>query len=177
MDISSCFQLGYVIKTHGLKGELTIYLDVDYPEAYRNLESVLVEQDGQLIPFFISSLRVNGNKAVVALEGVEDIEEAEGFKSSKLFLPVAALPQLEEHQFYYHEIVGFTVKDKSLGTLGEVKDVYDFPNQALVSMSYQGHEVLIPVRDEVTTHVDRAEKILFVDLPEGLLDIYLNPDQ
>jgi 16S rRNA processing protein RimM len=177
MDISSCYQLGYVIKTHGLKGELTIYLDVDYPEAYTNLESVLVEREDQLIPFFISSLRINGNKAVVALEGIEDIDEAEGFRSSKLYLPVTALPKLKDHQFYYHEIIGFKVEDKNLGALGEVKDVYDFPNQALVSMKYQGQEVLIPVRDEITTHVDRSKKVLFVDLPEGLLDIYLNPEE
>jgi len=177
MDIGSCFQLGYVIKTHGLKGEVSIFLDVDFPQAYKDLESVLVEQDDQLIPFFVSRLKINGNKAVLALEGVNSIDDAELLRSAKLFLPLDMLPKLEKHQFYYHEIIGFSIHDSKLGELGEVGEVYDFPNQALISMMYQNQEVLIPVRDEITTHVDRAKKMLFVNLPDGLLDVYLSTEE
>ena len=174
MDTSSCFQLGYVVKTHGLKGDVTIFLDVDYPEDYQKLESVLVEQNGQLIPFFITSIKVRDSKAIVKFESVDSIEDAEQLKSARLYLPLDSLPQLEDDQFYFHEIIGFDIKDEQLGVIGKVQEVFDMPNQALIQMIYKGREVLIPIRDEVTLKVNREEETLYVNLPEGLLDVYLN---
>lgn len=54
MNIDDCYQLGYIIKPHGLKGELQLLLDVDSPEDYQNLESVFVRQGQQLVPFLLS---------------------------------------------------------------------------------------------------------------------------
>ncbi|GAB3258407.1 ribosome maturation factor RimM [Larkinella harenae] len=174
MTKDDCFQLGKITKTHGVRGELVFFLDVDMPELYSGMDSVLIEVKGDLVPYFIESISINRNRGIVALEGVETIEEAQKLINCDLYLPLDNLDELEEGQFYFHEIVGFRVHDETLGELGTVRTVYNVAPQNLISMDYQGKEVLIPVNDELTPSADKEKKILHVRLPEGLVDIYLN---
>lgn len=90
-----------------------------------------------------------------------------------MFLPLDQLPQLEEGQFYFHEIIGFQVEDENEGPLGTVKDVYEAGEQYLIAMNYQDREVLIPLNDDIIPKVNKEKKIVHTRLPEGLLDVYL----
>lgn len=175
MEKESCFQLGYITRKHGLQGEVSVFLDVDYPEDYSQMDSVFIAAPGNdtLIPYFIESIQILENKAVIKFEGIETVEEAENLKSSQLFLPLDLLPELEEGQFYYHEIIDYRVKDVTKGELGTVKQIYEVPSHDLIGMEYKNKEVLIPVKDEVIINVDKKHKLLVVDLPEGLLELYL----
>lgn len=175
MNVDECFQLGYVIKNHGLKGEINIFLDVDYPNEYKNLESVFVEINDKLVPFFISKIQIRGDKAVVRLEDVETIEEAEHLRAKALYLPLKLLPQLDENQFYYHQIINYTVIDKKNGKIGVIKDVNSSSKQDLfIVENADTKEILIPVIDDIIIKVDHQAEIISVDLPDGLLDVYLD---
>ena len=177
MDVDDCYQLGYIIKPHGIKGEVGILLDVDFPQHYKNLESVFVEIDQKLVPFFIANISIKKNKAVVKFEDVESIEAATALKGHSLYLPLGQLPKLKGNRFYYHEVIGFEVLDIKHGRLGTVSTVYSLPNQDLLAVMYQQKEVLIPVKDEIITGVERVAGEIHVKLPEGLLEVYLEgPD-
>lgn len=173
MDYASCYELGYITKPHGLKGDVSIVIDADIPEAYKNLESVFIEQDKQLVPFFISTIRISGNKAILSLEESNDIEFAKTLKGAKLFLPLETLPELDEDQFYFHEIIGYRIVDRKLGELGTITTVYDAGPQDIIAFNYQGHEVLVPVNDSTIIKVDKTAGQLHVSIPDGLIDIYL----
>jgi 16S rRNA processing protein RimM len=173
MDIESCYQLGYVLKTHGVQGEVTFVLDVDEPEIYSGLESVFIEINGKLVPFFIDNIQVLKEKAIVRLEDVNSLQKAQNLVGNGLYLPLENLPELEADQFYYHEIVDYQVIDEKLGSLGKITNVYEMPHQDLIAMQYQGKEVLIPITDEIVTGIDNKKKELYVELPDGLLEIYL----
>lgn len=171
-----CFELGKILKTHALYGEVSIFLDVDYPEDYEALQEVWVEIEKKLQKFEVEGVRLLPNKpqtALLKLKNIDSIEQAQEIVGAKLFLPLSFLPPLGEKQFYFHEIIGFLVVDKVLGDLAQIQDVYTTTQTALLVMLYQGKEVLIPINDEVILQVDRKEKKLHVALPEGLLDVYL----
>jgi 16S rRNA processing protein RimM len=175
MDFDSCFQLGYVIKSHGLKGEVSVFLDTDQPQAYKKLESVFVEQNNRLVPFFIEKIQIRGDKAVVKFAGVTDINGARALKSAVLWLPIELLPELTGNQFYFHEIVGFNVKDKIHGVLGKVTGIYSSGNQDLIAVAHKGAEVLIPITDDIIYQVDKKAQLIYTNLPDGLLEIYYSP--
>lgn len=170
------FELGKILKTHALYGEVSVFLDVDYPEDYEALQEVWIEMEKKLQKFEVEGIRLLPNKpqkALLKLKSIDTIEQAQEIVGAKLFLPLSFLPQLGEKQFYFHEIIGFLVVDRFLGNLAEIKDVYTTTQTTLLVMLYQGKEVLIPINDEVILQVDRNEKKLHVALPEGLLDVYL----
>lgn len=173
MNIDSCFQLGYIAKTHGVQGEVTFVLDVDNPEDYDQLESVFIEMNGKLVPFFITSFQLQREKAIVKLEDVNSFENADKLVGNALYLPLTQLPELDEDQFYYHDIINYQVIDNDKGALGTIANVYALPHQDLIAMNYQNKEVLIPITDDIVTKVDHKKKELYVELPDGLLEIYL----
>ena len=176
MKLDQCFQLGMVLKPHGLKGELYISLDTDYPEDYREMESVFLLQNGKLVPFFIERIQVKHKEALLKFEDVDDKEAALDLRGTTLHLPLTDLPELSGSQFYFHEISGFQIEDTEKGKLGVVKEVFEAGHQDLIGMEYKGKEVLIPINDDVILNVDRDNALIKVSLPEGLLELYLEEE-
>jgi len=176
MKLDQCFQLGMVLKPHGLKGGLYISLDTDFPEDYQEMESVFLLQNGKLVPFFIEQIQVNNKEALVKFEDVEDKDAAVALRGCTLHLPLSELPELTGSQFYFHEINGFQVEDVDKGMLGVVKEVFEAGHQDLIGMEFKGKEVLIPINDDVILNVDREKLLLTVSLPEGLLELYMEEE-
>lgn len=176
MNQDACFLLGHIVKTHGTKGQVVAFFDVDYPEDYDDLESVFLEQQGRLVPFFIDSMEPQPKgRYIIRFEDIKTMEQAENLRGTALYLPLDELPELEEDQFYFHDVIGYTVVDENHGRLGTVKEFYDLPQQQLMAMSYLDQEMLIPVMGEILLRADHEAKELHVKLPEGLLEVYTQP--
>ncbi|MCC9137916.1 ribosome maturation factor RimM [Pontibacter silvestris] len=176
MNIDACFLLGYIVKTHGTKGQVVAFFDVDYPEDYEDLESVFLEQQGRLIPFFIAGMEPQQKgRFIISFEDIKTMEQAEKLRNTSLYLPLDKLPELKEDQFYFHDVIGYKVVDENHGELGTVKDFYDMPQQQLMAMDYLGQEMLVPVNDDIMLRADHEAKALHVKLPEGLLEVYTQP--
>ncbi len=174
MNKDNCFQLGYISKVHGLHGEVTVVLDVDYPEAYESLEHVFIDQKSRLVPFFLEYFDLQPNNKVLAkFEDYNTMDDAEQLVCSELYLPLTALEELADDQYYFHELIGFEVIDENLGTIGEIKVIYDLQTQDLMGVEHKGKEVLIPIQDGIIQKVDKAAEKVHCILPEGLLEIYL----
>ncbi len=175
MTVEDCYQLGYIVKPHGLKGEVQILLDVDDPRQYQGLESVFVLEGQNLVPFFLESISVNSNKAIVKFEEVDDIEAAQELKGLELYMPLDTLPELDEQEIYLHELEGFEINDQTEGHIGRVVGVIDAGGQRLLSLLHEsGKEVLIPFNDQLVVNFDKSTKSVLMNLPEGLLGLYLN---
>jgi 16S rRNA processing protein RimM len=172
MNIDECFELGYIIKPHGLNGSVNVLLDTDFPEDYKSLESVFVNIRQKLIPFFINTIQINGNKAIVNFEDINTIEQSEELKGCSLHLPESMLPVLEGQNFYYHEVIGFEMIDDKDGNIGKISGYVDNSSQVILTVDHNNNEVLIPVADHIIAEIDRVKKIMYVTLPDGLLDIY-----
>ena len=173
MNVDDCYQLGYVAKTHGLKGALQIVLDVDAPNAYSELESLLVAKNELLTPFLISNLSINLRRSIIKLRDVDSIEAAHELIGCKLYLPLKNLPKLKNDQFYFHELEGATIFDKSHGTLGKVINVVQMSKQNILVMGYHEKEVLIPMVEPIFLSFDRKKMCVNTNLPNGLLELYL----
>lgn len=174
MRKEQCFYLGKIAKKFSFKGEVLIYLDTDEPYLYENLESVFVELHKNLVPFFILKSGIHKNNFLrVRFEDVNSEEDADEILNCEVYLPLSFLPKLEGNKFYYHEIIGFDVLDKRLGNIGKVKVVNDSNLQPLLEITNGDKEILVPLIDAFILEVDRENKIFKMDIPEGLVEIYL----
>ena len=169
-----CFFLGTVVGKYSYKGEVLIKLDTDQPELYENISSFFIETQTGLAPYFVKKSGLHKSSLLrVAFEDITDENDADGLLKKKVFLPLDMLPKLTGNRFYYHEVIGYDVIDKIHGNIGEVTGVNDNASQALLEIDYKSTQVLLPVVDEIIKRVDRSEKNLHVQIPEGLLDIYI----
>lgn len=175
MRKEDCFYLGKIVRKHSFKGEVVIKLDTDEPELYRNMESVFVELGSNLVPFFIEKSSLHkGNQLRVLFEDLYTEEEAESILKSDIYLPLDLLPKLSGNKFYYHEVIGFTIEDVHFGPVGEIVHINDSAAQPLFEIDREGSEVFIPMIDDFIKKVDRKNKTIIVETPEGLIDLYIN---
>ena len=112
MRKDDCFELGYVVKHRGLDGELTVVFDADDPDRYLNIDAIFVESKDNLIPYIVEYVSPLNDKFILKLEEIDDPDAAGRLKSSKLFLPLEVLPELDEEEFFLHDLVGFSIVDE-----------------------------------------------------------------
>ncbi|MGG7034074.1 MAG: ribosome maturation factor RimM [Flavobacterium sp.] len=174
MRKDDCFYLGKIAKKFSFKGEVLVYLDTDEPELYENLESVFVERNKHLVPFFIESSSLHKNDFLrVRFEDIETEEQADSIIGSELYLPLSMLPKLTGNKFYFHEVIGFTIEDKRFGAVGVIQSINDSTAQPLFEVLNGTTEILIPMIDHFLVKIDRENKKVTMDLPEGLIEMYL----
>lgn len=175
MTKDQCYLVGKATKTHGLKGEVTLWLDVDDPEEYTGLESVLVDINGELVPYFFEEVQIRGKKSIAKFEDIDTIEDVMYLINKDMYLPLDSLPKMSDQGFYYHEVVGYElINNSDKSPIGILKMVYEGAGQDLLAVDVEEKEVLIPIADEIIQKVDKEAKKMYLELPDGLLEIYLN---
>ena len=110
----------------------------------------------------------------VHFEDINTEEEADFIMKSGIYLPLDLLPKLEGNQFYFHEIIGFKVIDILHGDVGELVYINDKGAQPMFEIEKGEVEIFIPMIDDFIKKIDRENKEVHVETPEGLIDLYLN---
>lgn len=175
MQKKDCFFLGKIARKHSFKGEVVIALDTDEPELYANMDAVFVDMGKSLLPFFIErSLLQKGNQLRVKFEDIDSEADAESILKRDTYLPLELLPKLEGNKFYYHEVIDFTMNDATHGDIGKIVGINDTSAQPLFEVKKGEIEILIPMIDDFIKKVDRENKTIFVETPDGLIDMYLS---
>jgi 16S rRNA processing protein RimM len=136
MEFEGYYRLGTIVKTHGVKGNVVILLDVDDPLKYKKTKAVFLEKDGLLFSYQVLSTSLKGELLNVNLEGITDMDMAESLLKKGVFLPLSELPPLKGNKIYLHEAVGMTVVDSREGELGVIQKIYDLPEQPVASVAF-----------------------------------------
>lgn len=174
MRKEDCFYLGKIAKKFSFKGEVLIYLDTDEPELYQEMESIFVEFNKNLIPFFIENSNLHkGDFLRVKFEDVDNEEQADEIINCEVYLPLNMLPKLEGNKFYFHEVIGFEIEDQRLGVFGKIVSINDTSAQPLFEVINGNVEILVPMIDQFLVKIDRENKKVIMNLPEGLVEMYL----
>ena len=174
MRKEDCYYLGKITRRHGLAGNVILKLDTDQPELYNKLESIFVEINGLLVPFFIEKSSIHREKFLrTQFEDMDSEEAADTIVGRDVYLPLTMLPKLEGNKFYYHEVVGFDAIDQRLGNFGTILRISDNGVQALFEVQKDEAIILIPLIDEFIIEVNRKNKSILFNTPEGLIDLYI----
>lgn len=174
MKKDDCFYLGKIVKKYSFKGEVLAKLDTDQPDLYEHLDAIFLNLKNNLVPFFIEKSQLHKSDLLrIKFEDVDTEAEADSLIKTELYLPLELLPKLEGDKFYFHEVIGFTITDKNFGEVGTVTGINDSTAQALFEIDRNGVEILIPMNDEFIVEVNRTDKTIIVETPEGLIDLYL----
>jgi 16S rRNA processing protein RimM len=173
MTTEDYFRIGTVTKTRGLKGELQIYVDFDGLNDI-DFTAVFFEVSGKLVPYFVSAIKYPmANTAYLFLEEVDHIDKAAILVKKDLYLPNKLKPVKNPDEFTLMDLKGFIAIDETHGELGEITDILEYPQQIIASVHYQNREVLFPLNTDFIKGIDMEGGEVYIDLPEGLLDVYL----
>ena len=174
MKLEEAFYIGYITKTKGLKGELQVFFEFDAPDLL-DLDVLFADMNGKMVPFFVSTYKLHtNNTGNFYFDDIDHIDKAQPLLRRKIYLPLTKMPDRSEEEFHYNDLKGFMVSDEVHGELGEILEVNEYPQQFVATVSYKDTEILFPLNEDMIIEIDEDLKTLMVDLPEGLLDIYLS---
>lgn len=166
------FNIGKIINTHGIKGEVKVMPLTDYPERFELLKKVIVELKGIKSIYTITSVKYFKQTVILKFSEVKDMDEAEKLKGAMLVIDRKDAVKLPKDSFYIDDIVGCEVFDEKRGSIGSVKEVLQTGSNDvyIVRGSDNYKEVLVPALKAVVKNIDIENKRIDVTLPEGLLD-------
>ena len=173
MKKEACFYLGTIVGKYSFKGELLVKTDTDNIESNTELLSVFIDIDNKLVPYFVKKCLVHKSSLLrFKFEDVNNEEIADTLMKKKIYLSLDILPKLKGNKFYYHEVIGFKIIDKLKGELGIVENINDQTSQPLFEVTDGKKNILVPLHDDLLIEIDRKNKSILVNLPEGLIDLF-----
>jgi 16S rRNA processing protein RimM len=160
-------EIGQIVNTHGLRGDLKVMPWCDDPEMFHELEYVLIDNK----EFKIEKSSLHKNMVLLKLEGINDINDAQGYKNKVLRIPREELGELPDGTYYICDLLGCSVETDAGVGLGKICDIIKTgSNDVYVVENSEKRQTLIPVIDEVIRSVDIAEKRIIITPLKGLID-------
>lgn len=168
---SSVFPIGQVTKPHGVNGEMSFSFTSDVFDR-EDVPYFIFEMQGILVPFFVEEYRFKGSTTgLLKLDGVTTDEQARAFYGLTIYLPKAFLEKVEDAEIELDYFAGFTLVDTEKGSIGVISEVDQTTDNVLFVITTKDDELLIPAGEEYIEEIDHEKKIIYVRLPEGLLDL------
>ena len=166
-------KVGKIVNTHSLKGEVKVICSTDFEEErFKKGSKLLITRGNQLIrEVVVQSYRNHKNFLLVKFEGIDSVEEAEKLKNLQIKIDSDEVGELEENEFYFHQIIGCEVFDENDKNLGEIIDILTpGANDVWVIKGENGKEILIPYIEDVVKKIDITSKKVNIEVMEGLID-------
>lgn len=164
------FEIGQIVNTSGLKGEIKIKPFTDDITKFNDFKTIYVSVKKELKEFKIEKVRFSKNMVFLKLKGIDTIEEAENYRNLYIKRKRDKDEELEKDTYYIVDLIGCRVYTDDQKELGEVIDVFSTgSNDVYVVKDDLGKQVLLPAIKEVIKNVDIEKKLITVHLMEGLV--------
>ncbi len=169
-------QVGYTRKPFGVNGQLKLKIEPNFLEDVLKADVLFIEIGGQQVPYFVEDFQDVGELAV-HFEDVDSREQAAKLVSRPVYLRAADIIPLEDKEIPLETIephlkyLNYYIEEVELGKIGQIVRIEVFPQQEMAFVDYEGREVMIPLHPSFVVREDVKERVLTLDLPEGMLEI------
>jgi 16S rRNA processing protein RimM len=172
--MNSYRNIGKLVAVYGLKGDLILLHQLGKQTTLKGLEIIFLEErNAEMLPYFIEGVKIKNEKELyIKLEGVNTKETAGKLLQKEVWLNEGDFEKYAGKSAPI-SLVGYRLVNEG-EDLGEILEVIEQAHQILCRIELKGKEVLIPLHDKTLQKVDRKKKLVFVILPAGLLDVYVN---
>jgi 16S rRNA processing protein RimM len=170
VDSGELVEVGRIHGPHGIRGELKVESQTDFPERFApGSHLLLVAPDGRVRPTVVLSSRVHKNRYLLTVEGIEDRTAAENLRGGFLKVGQEDLTPLPPGRYYQFQLLGLSVVTDEGRALGPVEDVFPTGGNLVLVVRGEEGELLLPYIDDVVLKVDLDEGRITVHLLDGLL--------
>jgi len=171
--------IGSFLNTHGYKGKLSVFLTLKNNKDLKFPESIFVDIQQTLVPFFIEERTApQNNRIVIKIADINTEESALPFKKKEIFVTDVFFKEFIAKGNTPLSLIGFEVYDKVFGLIGILEDILEYPGQEIFKIrGLSKEEILIPYNDNFVKKINKVKKSISVVTPEGLLELYLKREE
>ena len=165
-------EIGYISKTHGLKGHIILRLNELINIDEEGIKSIFLDINGSQVPYFIEECRPNNTGYIVKLETIDTVDTSKKLIGKKAF---ALSDFILENDESLKEFIGYAIIDSKLGNIGNIADVDEKTDNAIIKVIHpSGVEIILPFNDDFIIEIDDDLKTIEFNAPEGLIEMYLS---
>lgn len=169
--IMELLEIGKIINTHGLRGDVKVTSWTDAPEDFEYIKKAFVKKGGEEILLNISYVKYQKNNLIVKFKEINSIEEAETFKNLVLKTEKSELPPLPEGMYYIADLIGCMVVDNDGEEKGKITDVFSAGAGNVYEVRAEdGKKLYLPANEGTIISTDIENKKIVMDIPDGLED-------
>ena len=169
--MNNLLEIGKIVNSHGLRGEVKVVPWMDYPEDFAELSCVYIKQKDEYKKLTVSGVKFQKGNVIVKFLAYNDINEILQFKNSVLYADRSDLGELPEGVYYIVDLIGLKVYTESGEYVGEIADVFNAGASDIYDVKRDGKKnLLLPVIDDVVKKVDIENGKVIVNIMEGLDD-------
>ena len=167
------FKIGKFVAAHGVKGELVLKHELGKKTSLKGLQTVFIEErKNSFLPWFIEAAKMkNEEEVLIKLDGVSTREAALKLTQKEVWLTEADAKRYSAKSSPIN-LLGYTIINNK-ERIGEIREIIEQPHQLLCRVEMKGKEVLIPLHENFLQGINHEKRQVNVDLPEGLIEIYL----
>jgi 16S rRNA processing protein RimM len=173
--VETLVEVGSIRKTHGYAGEVKLVVHEGFGPDIQAAEFLFIGSSPEkALPYELKSMR--GADWIAEFEELKSKEEAARLRGSTIYLRAdevshEIIEEMEANPDESQKFVGFAIIDEEIGEIAMIEEVITYPQQEIAKLTYKGQGVLIPLNQALITGVDFTKKIVFMDLPEGILEL------
>jgi len=171
--LTEYFKIGKIVSVAGLKGEVLLKHTLGKKTSLKGLQAIFIEEkENSFLPWFIESTKIkNESEIYLKIENINSRESAMILSQKQVWLPEADFKKFTAKAAPAN-LLGYTIIDEG-EVLGKILEIIEQPHQLICRIELKEKEVLIPLNENTLRKTDHNKKEVLVQLPEGLLDIYL----
>ena len=172
--MNNWFEIGIIVKPHGIAGELRILPTTDDPERFALLSEVYVrpKAPGAPVLYKITSSRRHKGLVLLKLAGISDRNAAEKLVGGVLLIPPEKALALDADEYFIRDLIGLNVETEDSQALGKITDVFSTgANDVYVVQDPTGNSFMLPAIKDVILAVQLPEGKITVRLIDGLLEL------
>ncbi|MGB4292866.1 MAG: ribosome maturation factor RimM [Bacteroidales bacterium] len=165
--------LGKILKLHGISGEVAVSTDKPLSKAFSKPDFVFLEIEGKKVPFCVETCELQNNKTLfLKFEGYGSAGKVKEFTGCNVYVKVTG-SRKEKKVFYWDELLNYRIISEGSGISGNIIAVIDNPGNLLLKVKDENSrsELFIPFHEDLIVAINKKQKIIYMNLPEGLSDI------
>ncbi len=164
-------KIGTVVSKHGYKGDIKISLSSNNRDTFPDLKYLFIELDGCFIPFKIENVRsFSKNVLIVKLKEIRSEDEVNEVIHKNIYVDSAEMESNIDSGFFYNDLINFEVITDSK-KIGRIENINSMLPQPVFEIIYDSRKVLIPIHEDLIKKIDKKNRIIYLDIPNGLLEI------
>ena len=176
MNWSEMAVVGRIARAHGIRGQVIVDPETDFPEErFQPGAELFIERGGVPEPIRITAVRFHRDRPIIGVDGVATMNDAELLAGLELRVPRDRLAALPARTFYRHDLVGCVVETNTGERVGEVSGVEGTLGGSRLVVDGPRGEILVPLAAEICVAIDLDSRRIVIEAPEGLLDLNERP--
>ena len=170
MNNKNLVPIGSIVKHHGLKGDLKVFLYNEDSETLVSGITFWIKDNNKFVPFNLELTKGSKSNFLIKIKDLDNRESCAFLLKKEIYVSRSNFPDINEDEFYINDVIGFDVQNETGKAYGFLKDILLIASKEILLVEYQNKEIMIPNVEDFVKLFDFENKIVIINNLEQFIE-------